>query len=97
LLARSSGSSLAKRETTLKIDYVWIEPYQAAMLETDHGKLQKCLPAAKAAIDARLHQLQLDHGGTPEEREAISDALADLNVIRRELEKGSQDTRPSNA
>jgi hypothetical protein len=29
----------------------------------------------------------MDHGGTPEERQAISDALAGLNVLRRELEK----------
>jgi hypothetical protein len=30
----------------------------------------------------------MDHGGKPEERQAISDALAALNLIRRELEKG---------
>jgi hypothetical protein len=73
----------------MEADYVWEGPYQAAMVEIDHGKLQECLRAAKAAIDNRLHELQLDHGGTREERHAISDALANLNVIRRELEKGS--------
>jgi hypothetical protein len=55
------------------------------MLETDRGKLQKRLLEAKGAIDARLEELQLDHGGTTEERQAISDALAALNVIRREI------------
>jgi hypothetical protein len=81
----------------MKADYVWKGPYQAAMVEIDHGKLQESLQAAKAAIDNRLHELQLDHGGTPEERQAITDALANLNVIRRELEKGSQGTGSSNA
>jgi len=73
----------------LEAVYVWKEPYKAALLETDRGKLQKRLTAAKAAIDVRLQELQSDHGGTPEERLAISDALASLNVIRRELENGS--------
>ena len=76
-------------EAILEANDVWKEPYKAALLETDRGKLQKLLPAAKAAIDARIQQLQSDHGGTPEERLAISDALASLNVIRRELESGS--------
>ena len=67
----------------MKTKYVWEEPYKAAVLEANRGMLQERLLAAKAAIDARLHELQLDHGGTPEERRAISDALAILNVIRR--------------
>jgi hypothetical protein len=61
------------------------EPYKAAVLETDRAKLQERVHAAKAAIDDRLHELQLDHGGSPEERIAISDALAALNVLRREF------------
>jgi hypothetical protein len=88
---------MPKRGMIVKAAYVWEQLYKAAILETDDGKLQKCLRAAKAAIDARLHELQLDHGGTPEERQAISDALSSLNVIRRELERGSQDTGSSNA
>jgi hypothetical protein len=74
----------------MKADYVWEELYKAALLETDNQKLPNRSQTAKAAIDARLHELQLDHGGTPEERQAISDALAGLNVIRRELERRSQ-------
>ena len=76
-------------EAILETAYVWKEPYNAALLETDRGKLQKRLTAAKAAIDARLHELQSDHGGTPEERQALSDALGNLNVVRRELESSS--------
>jgi hypothetical protein len=69
----------------MEAHYVWEEPYKAAVLETDRAKLQERVHAAKAAIDDRLHELQLDHGGSPEERIAISDALAALNVLRREF------------
>jgi hypothetical protein len=81
----------------MKAAYVWQQPYQAAILETDEGKLPEYLHAAKAAIDVRLHEMQLDYGGAPEERQAISDALSNLNVIRRELERRSHDPGPSNA
>lgn len=73
----------------MKTDYIWQESYQAAIIETDDGQLPNRLKAAKAAIDNQLHELQLDHGGTPEERLAISDALAGLNVLRKELETRS--------
>jgi hypothetical protein len=72
----------------MQAHYVWEEAY-ADMLETDDTKLPDRLHAAKGAIDARLHELQSDHGGSPEERQAIGDALAGLNVVRRELERRS--------
>jgi hypothetical protein len=67
-------------------NYIWIEPYQAALIETDGKKLPLRIQAAKAAIDSRLHELQQDHGGTPDERQAMTDALQGLNILRRELE-----------
>ena len=70
-----------RETTTMKPHYVWEESYEAAMLETDDKKLPNLLQAAKAAIDTRLHQLQFD-GGSPEERQAITDALGGLNVLR---------------
>jgi hypothetical protein len=73
-------------------DYVWKESHQAAILETDDKKLPRRLQVAKAAIDNRLHELQLDHGGTPEERLAITDALGGLNMLRRELQKRTHET-----
>src|SRR6266852_1191622 len=63
--------------------------------DDDEEKLHKRIQAAKAAIDARLHEMQLDHGGTPEERQAITDALHGLTVLRSELETPSQDTGSS--
>jgi hypothetical protein len=72
---------------TMKDPYVWRELYEAAMFETDRTKLRQRVQAAKFSIDDRLQELLKDHGGTPEERQAISDALVGLNVIRRELEK----------
>ena len=81
----------------MKADDVWQELYKAAVLEADDEKLQERIQAAKGAIDARLHEMLLDHGGAAEERQAISDALAGLNVLGSELEAGSHDTGSSNA
>jgi hypothetical protein len=71
--------------------------YEAAILETDNGKLQHRIQAAKGAIDTRLHDMQLDHGGTHEERQAITDALFGLNVLRREVERRSHDAGSTKA
>ena len=81
----------------MRADYVWDESYKAAVLETDDTRMLDRLRAAKSAIDSRLHELQMDHGGTPEERQAITDALGGLQVLRRELERRRQDTDSSNA
>jgi hypothetical protein len=51
--------------------------------------------AAKVAIDNGLYELQMDHGGTPEERQALSDALVGLMILRRELERRSSEERSS--
>jgi hypothetical protein len=82
---------------TMRADYVWDESYKAAVLETDNNKLPDRIRAAKSAIDTRLQEMQTDHGGTPEERNAISDALAGLNVLRRELERRLHEPGSSNA
>ena len=81
----------------MRADYVWQGSYQAAILETDDNKLPNRLQAAKAAIDNRLHELQTDHGGALEERQAITDALGGLNVRRRELQIRSHETGSGNA
>jgi phage FluMu protein gp41 len=81
----------------MKADYPWQELYEAAILETNVEKMQPRVLEAKAAIDARLHELQLDHQGTPEERLALSDALAGLNLLRKEIETRAHDTGSSKA
>jgi phage FluMu protein gp41 len=81
----------------MKADYAWQELYEAAILETNVEKMQPRVLEAKAAIDARLHELQLDHQGTPEERLALSDALAGLNLLRKEIETRAHDTGSSKA
>jgi hypothetical protein len=70
----------------MRADYVWEELYEAAVLATDDKNLSNRLQAAKATIDSHLHEMQEDHGGTPEELQAISDALHGLNVPQAELE-----------
>jgi hypothetical protein len=64
---------------------LWQELYEAALLEANSKKMQPSLEAAKAAIDARLRELQMDHGGTREEQHALSDALTGLRVLEREI------------
>jgi hypothetical protein len=81
----------------MRAEYVWDELYTAAILETDDGKLQQRIHAAKSAIDSRLQEMQKDDGGTPEEWQAITDALNGLNVLIRELERRSHDAGSSNA
>ena len=81
----------------MKADYVWEKSYKTAILETDDKKLPDCLQAAKTAIDKRLQEIQMNEGGTlqggtPEELQAINDALAGLNVVRGELETRSKGT-----
>jgi len=81
----------------MSADHNWQESYRAAIVETDDQKLRERITAAKAAMDTRLHDLQMDHGGTVEERLAITDALDGLNVLRRELQTRSPETNSSNS
>jgi hypothetical protein len=81
----------------MKADYVWEKSYKTAILETDDKKLPDCLQAAKTAIDKRLQEIQMNEGGTlqggtPEELQAINDALAGLNVLGGDLETRSKGT-----
>jgi hypothetical protein len=81
----------------MKAEYPWQQMYEAAILETDREKLLKRLAETKAAINARLQELQADHGGTSEEQEAISDALIGLTVLGKELEAWPHETGSSKA
>jgi len=62
--------------------FKWYETYKAAVLETDWQKMEERIRAAKSAIAERQHEFSLDHGGTPEERQAIANALNSLRVLQ---------------
>jgi hypothetical protein len=63
----------------------WRELYEGAVIETDVKQVGSRIQAARTAIDTRLHDLQMDHGGSPEERHALDDALTGLRVLEREI------------
>jgi len=66
--------------------YIWYESYRAAVLETDWVKMMpKRIQAAESAIQERQRVLSLDHGGTPEERQAMANALSGMKGLRREV------------
>jgi hypothetical protein len=89
--------TLKTEESILSAAYPWQEQYFAAALETDTKKMKMRIQAAKAAIDARLLDLQLDHGGTPEERNAIGHALRAMTVLQKEITTWPYDTGLSEA
>jgi hypothetical protein len=72
----------------------WMDVYEAAILETDWSKIEERIQAADSAISARLHEFSLNHGGTPEENQAIRNALAGLTVLRHEV---AERARPQNS
>jgi hypothetical protein len=63
----------------------WQSLYQAAVLETDWSKMEERILIADFAIAERLHQFSTDHGGTPEENQAIADAVNGLKILRRQV------------
>lgn len=68
----------------------WRKFYQAALLELEPAKLSERIEQAYAAI-----QLCMEEAGpnsSVAERQALADALANLRVLRREI-----DTQPMNA
>jgi hypothetical protein len=70
--------------------YVWTGLYEAALFEIDDKKSPSCLEAAKAAIDRRLTEVQVEHDSSPEELRAITNALRVLQVLRKALEERTQ-------
>jgi hypothetical protein len=63
-------------------EYNWQEAYWSAILETDWSKMEERVQSAEAALHERKHEVDLDHGGTPEENQAIEDAVRGLSVLR---------------
>ena len=69
----------------IKTKYDWQELYATALLETDWLKIEENIQVAENAIRVRLHEFSMNHGGTPEENQAIEDALNGLNVLRKDV------------
>jgi hypothetical protein len=62
----------------------WESLCRAAILETDWSKIEERILAADFAIAERLHEFSLNHGGTPEENQALADAVNALRVLKKE-------------
>lgn len=69
----------------MAIGYQWQEHYGAAALETDWEKMPERINAAEGAIKARLHEFSLNHGGSPEENQAIQATLRALEAMRNDV------------
>lgn len=64
--------------------YNWHESYKAALLETNGTRMRERIQSAEAKIRDRQRVLSQDHGGTPEERQAIADAMNGLKALLTE-------------
>jgi len=69
----------------LKTKYCWQQLYATALLETDWLKIEEEIQLAENGIRVRLHEFSMNHGGTPEENQAIEDALNGLKVLRKDV------------
>ena len=61
--------------------YSWQRPYELAILEIDRAKLPTLTTTARAAIDARVAEIKSMNHGTPDERQAIQNALSGLQIL----------------
>ena len=69
----------------IQTKYGWQVLYATALLETDWSKIDAKIQAAEHGISTRLYEFSMNHGGTPEENQAIQDALHGLTVLRKEV------------
>jgi len=58
--------------------------YLAAVLEHDNAKLPERIGEADRAIAERYRVLNMDHGGSPEERGELDAAVHALLVLQQE-------------
>ena len=68
----------------MNAEYNWEKLYHSAVLETDWSRIEERIEATEVAMQGRLHEFSLNHGGTPEENKAIARALDRLEILRRE-------------
>jgi hypothetical protein len=63
----------------------WRKLYTIAALETDWLKMDDRIGAAEIALKQRLHELSVDHGGTPAELRLMADTLEKLGILRADF------------
>lgn len=63
--------------------YSWEEQYEAAILETDRTQLMSRIISAQATVNSRLREMQADHGGSSQEKQAIINAINGLQILRK--------------
>jgi hypothetical protein len=66
-------------------EHDWRELYKIALLETDWSKMEDRIQPAERTMQERLHEFSLHHGGTPEDNQAIADAMNGLKILRVDL------------
>src|SRR4029077_2033263 len=83
----------------MNMTYTWYESYKAVVLETDWKKMPERIQSAESKINDRQRVLSEDHGGTPQERQAIANALKAMCSVRTEVAdwQSRQTTRASDA
>jgi len=67
------------------MSYVWYESYKAVVLETDWTKMHDRIQSAESKINDRQRVLSADYGGTPQERQAIANALNGMRTLGTEV------------
>jgi len=68
----------------ISFKYEWERKYVAAILETDDAVLAERISAAGLAIANRMDELNVNDGGTQEEHQSITAALASLEKLRKD-------------
>jgi hypothetical protein len=79
----------------IQTKYGWQKLYATALLETDWLRIHTKIQAAENGIRTRLHEFSVNHGGTPEENQAIEDALHGLDALRKEVAAWQESKRAS--
>lgn len=73
----------------------WQELCSVAVLESDWSRIEERIDAAESAIKGRLLEFSLNHGGTPQENQAILDAVNKLSTLRAEVRSWQASKRAS--
>jgi len=72
--------------------YDWEKLYYSALLEPDWSQIEERIRATVSAINERLNEFSLNHGGTPEENKAIASALNKFKLLRKDVAEWQNET-----